>query len=388
MITRELLPKADAMLQKYPLIAVTGPRQSGKTTFCKQLRPDYQYLNMELPENREFAERDPHHFLQTYQGGVILDEVQNVPTLFSYLQYYTDTRGKTGEYILSGSQNFLLLEKITQSLAGRIAIFHLLPFSLHELESAHLLGQMWEEHLVSGFYPRLYDKQLSPPEFYPDYILTYAERDVRQVINVQDLGQFQQFMRLCAGRTGQLVNLSQMGNEIGLDQRTVRNWLSILEASFIVYLLRPFHRNFEKRVVKTPKLYFYDTGLASWLLGIRAQQDLDVHFARGSLFENFVINEMLKNHWNQGIKPDLYFWRDSNANEIDLLIENGLQLDAIEIKAGKTIQSDFFKNLDRFQQVSNQLARPWVVYGGDQMQQRSQATVLDWRRLGKVMERL
>lgn len=384
MIARELLHKAEAMLQKYPLIAVTGPRQSGKTTFCKQLRPGYQYLNMELPENRLFAQTDPHHFLQTHQGGVILDEVQNAPELFSYLQYYTDMRQQPGEYILSGSQNFLLLEKITQSLAGRIAIFHLLPFSLQELEKSGLLSNSWEEQLVAGFYPRIYDRQLTPSEFYPDYILTYAERDVRQVLNVVDLSLFQQFMRLCSGRTGQLVNLNQMGNELGIDQRTVRSWLSILEASFIIYLLQPYHRNFEKRIVKTPKLYFYDTGLAAWLLGIRGQQDFLTHFARGSLFENFVINELLKNRWNQGIKPGLFFWQDSNLNEIDLLLENGLQLDAVEIKAGKTIQPDFFKNIERFQKYSNNLARPWLVYGGDQIQQRSQATVLTWRHLDKI----
>lgn len=384
MIVRELLSKADAMLQKYPLIAVTGPRQSGKTTFCKQLRPGYQYLNMELPENQVFAQKDPHHFLQTHQGGVILDEVQNVPQLFSYLQYYTDMRQQPGEYILSGSQNFLLLEKTTQSLAGRIAIFHLLPFSIKELESGGLLGNSWEEHLVTGFYPRIYDRRLTPSEFYPDYILTYAERDVRQVLNVTDLALFQQFMRLCSGRVGQLVNLSQMGNELGIDQRTVRSWLSILEAGFIVYLLQPYYRNFEKRIVKTPKLYFYDTGLAAWLLGIRGQQDFQVHFARGALFENFVVNELLKNRWNQGIRPGLFFWQDSNRNEIDLLLENGLQLDAVEIKAGKTIQPDFFKNVERFQKSSNNIARPWVVYGGDEEQQRAQATVLTWKHLDRI----
>ncbi|MCB9283008.1 MAG: ATP-binding protein [Lewinellaceae bacterium] len=385
MIARELLTQADVLLGKYPLIAVTGPRQSGKTTFCKMLRPEYKYLSMELPENQRFAREDPHNFLQTYRGGVILDEVQNVPELFSYLQFYTDERQEVGEYILSGSQNFLLLEKITQSLAGRIAIFHLLPFSVRELKTAGMLGPAWEEYVLKGFYPRIYDRELEQSEFFPDYILTYAERDVRQSVNVENLALFQQFLGLCAGRTGQLVNMSQMGNELGIDYRTVRSWLSILQASFIVYLLAPYHHNFEKRIVKTPKLYFYDTGLASWLLGIRKMSDFAVHFARGALFENFVINELLKNAWNQNKKPGMYFWRDSSGNEIDLLLENDLHPEAIEIKAGKTIQPSFFKNLVRFQKASYQFARPWLVYGGDQYQQRQQATVLTWRDLEMIV---
>ncbi len=376
---------ADARLQKYPMIAVTGPRQSGKTTFCRQLRPGFQYVNLELPENREFARRDPHHFLQTYQNGVILDEVQQVPELFSYLQFYTDERGRPGEYILSGSQNFLLLEKITQSLAGRIAIFHLLPFSLGELSTGSWLADNWERPLLQGGYPRTYEREIAPGEFFPDYIQTYCERDVRQVLNVANLSLFQQFMRLCAGRTGQLVNISQLGAEIGLDQRTVRTWLSILEASFIVHLLPPYHRNFEKRIVKAPKLYFYDTGLAAWLLGLRSDRDMVSHFARGALFENFIINELIKTNWNNGLKPGFFFWQDNNANEIDLLIENGLQLDAVEIKSGKTLQPDFFKNLERFNKFNGGIANPWLVYGGDQSQARENGRVLHWRDLGKIV---
>ena len=384
MIARQLYTVADERLQKYPMIAVTGPRQSGKTTFCRQLRPDFQYVNLELPENREFARRDPHHFLQTYQNGAILDEVQQVPELFSYLQFYTDERNRPGEYILSGSQNFLLLEKITQSLAGRIAIFNLLPFSVGELGAGNWLAENWEGTLLQGAYPRTYDRGIPPAGFFPDYIQTYCERDVRQVLNVANLSLFQQFMRLCAGRIGQLVNISQLGAEIGADQRTVRSWLSILEASFIIYLLPPYHSNFEKRVVKTPKLYFYDTGLAAWMLGLRSDVDMASHFARGALFENFIINELLKIRWNNGLKPGFYFCQDNNANEIDLLIENGLRLDAVEIKSGKTIQPDFFKNLERFNKFSGGTANSWLVYGGSESQTRQNGRVINWQNLDQI----
>jgi uncharacterized protein len=384
MITRKLLGVAEARLQKYPLLAITGPRQSGKTTFCKMLRPDYQYLNLELPDLRDFATRDPHLFLQTYRGGVILDEVQQVPELFSYLQYYTDERQLPGEYILSGSQNFLLLEKITQSLAGRIAIFHLLPFSLEELNHTPYQKNSWESYLLQGFYPRTYKSDIPSADFYPDYIQTYCERDVRQILQVTNLSLFQSFMRLCAGRVGQLVNINQLGAELGIDQRTVKAWLSILEASFIIYLLQPYHKNFEKRIVKSPKLYFYDTGLAAYLLGLRNEDDLLTHFARGALFENFTINELLKNQWNQGLKPGFYFWRDSNTNEIDLLIESGLSLDIIEIKSGKTIKPDFFKNIEKFNLLQVGPAKNWLVYGGDEAQFRSTGQVVPWSGLGAI----
>lgn len=372
------------MLGKYPMIAITGPRQSGKTTFCKMLRPGYRYVSLEPLETRAFAREDPRNFLQTYQGGVILDEVQHVPELFPYLQNYTDERGRSGEYILSGSQNFLLLEKITQSLAGRIAIFHLLPFSTEELEQGHLLEDSWEAQLVRGFYPRMYDKDIDPADFFPSYILTYVERDIRQLINVPDAAVFRQFLSLCAGRIGQLVNFQQIGADLGIDQRTVKRWLSILETSFIIRLLGPYHRNFDKRIVKSPKIYFTDTGLASWLLGIRSVTDLKNHFARGSLYENFIMAELLKRRWNRGEMPAFYFWRDSIGNEVDLLIENGLQLDAIEIKAGMTVQPSFFTGLERFQSLSGQLARPWLVYGGEERQNRKQAMLIGWRHLDQI----
>jgi len=369
------------MLTKYPMIAVTGPRQSGKTTFCRQLCPDYQYLNMELTENQQFARQDPHRFLQLYKGGVIFDEVQNVPELFPYLQHYTDLRNEPGEYVLSGSQHFLLLEKITQSLAGRVSIFNLLPFSLEELKGSPWEKNTWEAYLWTGFYPRLYDRDIAPTDFYPDYLQTYVERDVRQLLNVNNLALFRNFITACAGRTGQLLNLTQLGTDVGIDVKTAKNWLSILEASFIIYRLQPWFHNFNKRIVKTPKLYFYDTGLAAYLLGIRSMADLDPHFARGALFENFVINELLKNQFNAGDRPQFFFWQDSNANEIDLLIDRVTNQSIVEIKAGKTIQPDFFKNLKLFKNMNPTTSGSWVVYGGDQMQPRTEATVLTWRDL-------
>jgi uncharacterized protein len=384
-LQRHLFDRAASMLTKYPMIAVTGPRQSGKTTFCRQLRPDYQYLNMELAENQQHARQDPHHFLQLYKGGVIFDEVQNVPELFPYLQHYTDLRNEPGGYILCGSQHFLLLEKITQSLAGRVSIFNLLPFSLEELKGSSWEKNTWEEYLWTGFYPRIYEREIPPDAFYPDYLQTYVERDVRQLLNVNNLALFRNFITACAGRTGQLLNLSQLGTDVGIDVKTVKNWLSILEASFIAYRLQPWFRNFNKRIVKTPKLYFYDTGLAAWLLGLRSASDLEPHFARGVLFENFVINELLKNQLNAGERPQFFFWQDSNANEIDLLLDRVASQSIVEIKVGKTVQPDFFKNLRLFKNLNQTTSESWVVYGGDQMQPRTDGTVLTWRDLGKVI---
>ncbi|MDX2285920.1 MAG: ATP-binding protein [Bacteroidia bacterium] len=385
MVPRRLAAKASELLEKYPLIVISGPRQSGKTTLARQLRPDFTYVNLELAENRNFAEQDPHQFLQKYQGGVILDEVQYVPSLFPYLKHYTDQRGAAGEYILTGSQHFLMLEKITQSLAGRAGLLHLLPFSNEELSSAGFLPPDAETLIWKGAYPRLYDKDIQPADFYPAYTGTYVERDVRQLINVRNLKQFRQFLTACAGRTGQLLNFSELGGMLGLDSKTVKAWMGILEASFIVYLLPPYHRNFDKRIVKMPKLYFYDTGLACSLLSIRSAEQLDQHFAKGALFENMVITELLKAALNRGEQPSFYFWRDSNQRELDLLIENGPLLKGIEIKASRTFHPDFAKNLLYFKGLDAQLQTElYVVYGGDADQRREHFSLLSWERLGLI----
>ncbi len=384
MIQRQLIPKINELLSKYPIVSIMGPRQSGKTTLTKLLRPDYQYVSLENLSNRQFAQNDPQGFLSQYQNGVILDEVQYVPELFSYLQVFTDERNRTGEYILTGSQNFLLMEKITQSLAGRVAIFHLLPFSWEELKNTPYQPTQWESYLVNGSYPRKLVNQIDATSFYDNYLSTYIERDVRQVKNILDLGLFQRFIQLLAGRIGQLFNQQSMGIELGLDNKTMNAWLSVLETSFIAYRLQPYYQNFNKRVVGTPKVYFYDTGLAAYLLGIKSTDDLNVHFAKGSLFENLIINELQKNVLNTGTRPRFYFWRDYSQNEVDLLIQDGLKLHAVEIKSGKTINNEFFKGLTYFKKIVPD-AQLHLIYGGDDYQKRSEATVMGVENLEKLL---
>lgn len=383
MIARTIAYKVNELLGKYPIVSITGPRQSGKTTLTRMLRPDYQYVSLENPSDRLFAQQDPVGFLETYQNGAILDEVQYVPELFSYLQVYTDARQRMGEYILTGSQNFLLMEKITQSLAGRVAIFNLLPFSVEELQGTQYLSADWESQLIQGFYPRKLVNGISSEDFYDSYLQTYIERDVRQVKNILNLDLFQRFIRLLAGRIGQLFNQNSLGVELGLDNKTINAWMSVLETSFVAFRLNPYFENFSKRLVSTPKVYFYDTGLAAHLLGIKNTQELDLHFAKGNLFENLVITELMKKSLNRGKRPQFYFWRDTAQHEIDLLVQNGVQLEAIEIKSGKTIQPDFFKGLNYLKKI-NPTTNSYVVYGGDQFQKRSDATVYGFNQLTKL----
>lgn len=374
MVPRTLFEKADRMLGKYPIITITGPRQSGKTTFARQLRPDYRYASLEDPDIRQFALTDPRGFLETWQNGVILDEVQYAPELFSYLQTYTDLRRRNGEYILTGSQNFLLMERISQSLAGRVAIFELLPFSYRELQNSIHALPGWQEFLYQGAYPRQYEQGIPSAQFFADYVRTYVERDLRQLVNVQNLSLFQRFMQLLAGRTGQLLNQNNLSIEIGIDNKTVAAWLSLLEASYLIFRLPPYYNNFNKRIIKSPKVYFYDTGLAAYLLGIRSAAEADVHFARGALFENLVIVEMMKRYFNQGERQLFYFWNDSQHHEIDLMYDEGLRRQAYEIKIGKTLQPDFFKGLTHFHKTAPDTALH-LIYGGDQPQQRSSVSV-------------
>ena len=383
MILRQLTERASEMLQKYPIITITGPRQSGKTTLAKLLRPSFQYVSLESPAEREFARQDPKGFLETYQNGVILDEVQYVPELFSYLQVVTDERNRTGEYILTGSQNFLLMQQITQSLAGRVAVFNLLPLSWSELRGTAYAPASWEEYLVNGSYPRRLVQDIDPAGFYDSYLQTYVERDVRQVKNILNLGLFQRFIQLLAGRVGQLFNQQSLAVELGVDNKTVNAWLTVLETSFIAYRLQPYHQNFSKRIVKTPKVYFYDTGLAAYLLGIRSSGDLAVHFARGSLFENLIINELTKNWLNRGQRPPFYFWSDQSSHEVDLLIDRGTSLTAVEIKSGQTIRADFFKGLQYFGGLAPQTEAA-LIYGGNESQKRTGVRVLTMNELEEL----
>lgn len=371
------------MATKMPVISITGPRQSGKTTVAKMCFPDYDYVNLENPDTLEDAKSDPRLFLSRHVKGLIIDEIQVFPALFSYIQTISDENNKTGEFILTGSQNFLLLEKISQSLAGRVFITHLLPFSFSELQNDGYKLDNYLDFIFKGFYPRIYDKDIEPPMFYPSYIQTYTERDLRQIVNVSNLFMFQKFMRLAAGRIGQLVNYSSIATELGIDLKTVKSWFSILETSFIIFFLQPHFRNFSKRLLKTPKLYFYDTGLACSLLGVKKLEDIDLHWAKGALFENMIISDLMKNYFNRVEAPPLYFWRDNTGNEVDCLIDEGSSIKSVEIKSSSTLTTDFFKGLNFYKNL-NENSQPYLLYGGYENKQRKEAQIVAWKNTKQI----
>jgi len=385
MIQREIIEKIKAISTKMPVISITGPRQSGKTTVAKMSFPDYDYVNLENPDILEDAKSDPRLFLSRHTKGLIIDEIQVFPALFSYIQTISDENNKAGEFILTGSQNFLLSEKISQSLAGRIFITHLLPFSFSELQNTGYQFENYSDYIFKGFYPRIYDRDIEPAMFYPSYIQTYTERDLRQIVNVSNLFLFQKFMRLAAGRVGQLVNYSSIATELGIDLKTVKSWFSILETSFVIFFLQPHFRNFSKRLLKTPKLYFYDTGLVCSLLGIKKAEDVDLHWAKGALFENMIISDLMKNYFNRAETPSLYFWRDNTGNEVDCLIEEGNLIKSIEIKSSSTINTDFFKGLNFYKNM-DEYSQPYLIYGGDKNMQRKEAQIVAWNCTKRLIE--
>jgi hypothetical protein len=382
-----MIPRAAArtlarLAKGYPVVAMTGPRQSGKTTLARSAFASKPYVSLEDPDQREFATSDPRGFLGNYPEGAVLDEVQRCPELFSYLQRIVDERRRAGLFVLTGSQQFGLLAKITQSLAGRIGLLHLLPFSLGELRRARRAPRKIELVLFRGLYPPLYDKRHDPSLWYANYALTYLERDVRQLINVRELGTFQRFIRMCAARTGQLLNLSGLASDCGITHNTAKAWVSVLEASYIVFLLQPYYRNLNKRLVKTPKLYFYDPGLAAWLLGIQAVEQLATHSMRGALFETWVVSELLKKRYNQALPANVYFWRDRAGNEVDVLCEDGDRVSPIEIKSGQTITEDHLSGLRRWIEFAGRVAvNPRLVYAGGSRHVRSGVEVLPWMSL-------
>jgi len=389
MIARKALSTILELAQGYPFIALTGPRQSGKTTLSRAAFPDKPYVSLEDLDTREFAASDPRRFLARYPDGAILDEAQRVPELFSYLQTHADMDGRMGLYILTGSQQFGLLSGISQSLAGRVGMVQLLPFSSGELQGAGRLPENLDTLLYKGSYPPLYDRQLSPLQWYAGYVTTYLERDVRQLLNVRDLTLFQRFLRLCAGRTGQLLNLSSMANDCGITHNTAKAWISILEASYILFLLPLHHRNFNKRLVKTPKLYFYDTGLAAWLLGIQSADQLAIHPQRGALFETWVVGELLKGRYNRALPSNLFFWRDNTGNEVDVIVDLGLTLVPMEIKSGQTINPDYFSGLRKWLAWAGaEAGKSWLFYGGNESQGRKDGEVVPWRGVAEVAESL
>lgn len=367
MIPRTAENELKKLAGQFKAVALNGPRQSGKTTLVRKAFPDKAYVSLENPDIRSYALNDPRGFLANYPKGAIFDEVQRAPELFSYLQQVLDESNEKGVFILTGSNNFLLQESISQSLAGRIAYLTLLPLSLAEIGG---LESDINQLIFKGGYPVLHAEKTDPARWFPNYISTYVERDVRQLKNVVDLTTFERFIRLCAGRTGQLLNMSSLALETGVDQKTVAAWLSVLETSFILFRLQPYYKNYNKRMVKMPKLYFYDTGLAAALLGIDNAAMLEMHPFRGSLFENLVVTEFLKQRLNAGLSNNIYFWRDSTGNEIDLLIDRKSELLPIEIKSGKTVTSDYFKGLNFWNKLTGNQGG-MVVYGGDMQQTRS-----------------
>lgn len=386
LIIRKLTDKLKQLYQKFPAVAVLGPRQSGKTTLVRETFPSHKYISLEDLDLRSYAETDPRGFLSEYSGKVIFDEIQNVPSLFSYLQTEIDKAKKPGQFILTGSQHFLLQDNISQTLAGRIAMLYLLPLAIDELKTAKLSTDDLEEQLFNGFYPRIYQHHIDPTDWYPNYVQTYIERDVRQMKNIQDLAVFQKFLKMCASRTGQLLNLSGLAADCGVTHNTARAWISLLQSSFIIFLLQPFHNNIGKRLVKTPKLYFFDTGLVCSLLGIEEKKQLSTHYLKGGIFESFVISELIKARYNQGKIPNLYFWRDKTGHEIDCIIEEAQQVIPIEIKAAKTIVNDFFSGIEYWKQFTPyKSSKSYIIYGGDQNQtHRKQATVLSWMNVDNI----
>ena len=385
MIPRTASSTLERLAKGFPVIALTGPRQSGKTTLAKSVFKEKPYVSLENPDEREFALRDPKRFLQRFPSGAILDEVQRCPELLSWLQGWVDERGIMGDFVLTGSAQFDLLAGITQTLAGRVGRVELLPLSAAELMTAGKAPNDLNASLFQGGYPALYDRDIAPQDWFANYIATYIERDVRQLIAVRDLTQFQTFVKMCAARTGQLLNLASLGADCGITAVTAKQWLSVLEASYIVTLLKPHHRNFGKRLVKAPKLYFCDVGLAAWLLGIRDAATLDTHAARGALFETHVISELMKQRLNAGQALDLYFWRDHVGHEVDVLIDTEQGLQALEIKSGSTFASDWTDGLKKWQKFAgDESIQPSLVYGGAASYEREGVHVWGWKDIGKI----
>lgn len=384
MISRHATKKLLQLVSQFKAVAVIGPRQSGKTTLVKSLFPAKPYVSLEDPDTRTYALEDPRGFLANYPNGAVFDEVQRTPELFSYLQEILDNNENPGQFILTGSNNFLLQQNISQSLAGRVAYLQLLPFTLGELyggESQDVPAS--DQVLLEGMYPPIHDRKIAPRDWYANYVRTYVERDVRQIKNISDLIVFERFMRLLAGRTGQELNMTSLAIEVGIDTKTIQSWIGILESSFILFLLRPHFRNYNKTITKRPKVYFYDTGLVCSLLGISTVDHLKSHPLKVSLFETLVVSELVKKRTNSGKEINLFYWRDKSGYEVDVIIEDGLTLLPVEIKSGKTVHQQFFKNLLYWLRLSGNESGV-ILYGGEQRQERSNGITLEsWRQLAE-----
>jgi predicted AAA+ superfamily ATPase len=382
MINRIAATRLKKLANTFRSVAIVGSRQSGKTTLCKTVFPNKPYISLENPDVLAFAIDDPRGFLGQFKSGAILDEVQRAPHLFSYLQQILDETKKKGLFILTGSNNFLLQETISQTLAGRIAYLQLLPFSFQELSKSNKLKADSSWHIFNGAYPEVIAKKISPYDWYSNYVITYVERDVRQLKSINNLALFTKLLKLCAGRCGQILNLSSFSNDCGIDQKTVASWLGILQSSYIIYLLKPYHSNFNKRIIKTPKLYFYDTGILCSLLGITNSKQIITHPAKGAMFENLIVSELLKERFNKGKSDNLFFWRDKTGNEIDILLDDAGKISAFELKSAETISQDFFKGLDYFSSLVDKPIQTKLIYAGKLQQKRSNGTmVVPWNKI-------
>lgn len=386
MIARKISAEVKKQVGKYPVITITGPRQSGKTTLIKQLFAQLPYFSLEDPDLRASIEQDPRGFFQQYGHRVVLDEVQRLPILLSYIQGIVDS-DKESLFVLSGSHNMLMMESVTQTLAGRTTIFYLLPLSYEELQSSLPASTTALDLVWRGGYPRIYDHDLEVNRFYRDYLTTYVQRDVRLVKNVGDLDAFTQFLGICAGFIGQTLNKNTLASAAGVTRATVDSWLSVLQTTFVTYQLPPYFKNFKKRLVKSPKLYFRDTGLACALLGLSSPEILFTYYQKGALFENFILNEVVKAFYNRGEHPPIYFWRDSKQHEIDLLLDMDGKLHPVEIKSSATYRKDFFDQLEWFKEVAQvPLSQATVIYGGEEDRTISHNRLISWKNCDQLVE--
>lgn len=390
MIARKIQPVLTKRLAQFPIVALVGPRQSGKTTLARHAAGRRPYISLEDPDHYQFALSDPRGFLAQFPDGAVFDEVQRCPQIFSYLQGIVDNDGRMGLFILTGSQQFGMIEAINQSLAGRIALLQLWPFSLSELQAANAAPPDIDTLLAHGLFPPLYGRKVEPADWLSNYVATYLERDVRVTLNVQNLAAFQRFTQLCAGRVGQLVNLTSLASDAGVSRVTAEAWLSVLQASHLIFLVQPWSSNFSKRLIKTPKIYFCDPGLAAWFLGATTRDYVSVHPQRGSLFENWVMTELLKAQTNAGLRPSLTFLRDKTGHEVDAFVQTAPgTFSAIEVKSGATVVPDFFDGLDFWRAHLPKLEiTPWLVHGGTIAQQRKRGTVLPWNATGPLLKSL
>jgi uncharacterized protein len=378
-INRRIKSELDSLIDKYPILVLTGPRQSGKTTFLRNEFPNYKYVSLENLDSRKFAKEDPNGFLKHYDKYVVFDEVQRVPQLFSYLQTKVDEDKIMGQYILSGSQNFQLMQNITQSLAGRVALFKLFPLDFEEMKSANLLELDYAINLYKGFDPAIFDRKIPSNAFYSNYLQTYVERDLSELINIRDLKIFRKFLLLCSARAGQLLNLNSLANDCGISQPTAKSWISVLESSYILFQLQPYHTNYNKRVTKSSKLFFYDTGLLCHLLKIKNAENVKTCSFKGSLFENFIIAEFMKNNYHKNLLRDLWFWRDALGNEVDLIWQSEERINIVEIKSSETIVSEMFKGLSFFENnVKTEILSKTVIHTGSNIQVRNLGIAQSW----------